>query len=266
MSMLAEHGSTVCVQSAIYPGMKAIAAQLGIKLIAVESDPEGPVIHKLETLYQTEKVSALYLNPTLQNPTTQTISLKRRQEIAQLTIHYSVPIIEDDPYVFLPEKIISPIYNFAPELTYYITGLSKCFGAGLRTAYLYTPNDLLAKRVAGALRALSVMASPVTNALSTDWIFDGTVNEIIKAIKKETKIRQSFAKELLAEFISHNNQDVFHLWVDIPSQIEMNPSVLAAHLREHGVNAVSSSTKNWFRWVLNSRRVSGIFKNSCCYF
>ena len=241
MSMLAEHGSTVCVQSAIYPGMKAIAAQLGIKLIAVESDPEGSVIHKLETLYQTEKVSALYLNPTLQNPTTQTISLKRRQEIAQLTIHYSVPIIEDDPYVFLPEKIISPIYNFAPELTYYITGLSKCFGAGLRTAYLYTPNDLLAKRVAGALRALSVMASPVTNALSTDWIFDGTVNEIIKAIKKETKIRQSFAKELLAEFISHNNQDVFHLWVDIPVQVEMNPSVLAAHLREHGVNAVSSA-------------------------
>ena len=241
MSMLAEHGSTICVQSAIYPGMKAIAAQLGIKLIAVDSDADGPIIHKLETLYQTEKVSALYLNPTLQNPTTQTISLKRREAIAKLTIHYSIPIIEDDPYVFLPEKMVSPIFNFAPELTYYITGLSKCFGAGLRTAYLYAPNDVLAKRAAGALRALSVMASPVTNALSTDWIYDGTVDDMVSAIKKETRVRQSFAEKYLSEFIISNNPEVFHLWVDIPSQVEMNPSVLAAHLREHGVNAVSSA-------------------------
>ena len=241
MSMLARPGSTVCVQSLIYPGIKAIASQLGIKLIAVDSDAQGPIIYKLEELYQTQKVSALYLNPTLQNPTTQTISLKRRKQIAKLTSHYSVPIIEDDPYVFLPEKPISPIFNFAPELTYYITGLSKCFGAGLRTAYLYTPSHTHAKKASGALRALSVMASPITNAISSELIIDGTVSDSILAIVKESRVRQKIAEKHLSKFIINNDKDVFHLWLSIPSNVEMNPSVLASHLREHGVNAVSSA-------------------------
>ena len=241
MSMLVVPGSTVCVQSLIYPGVKAIASQLGIKLIAVDSDDQGPIIYKLEELYQTQTISALYLNPTLQNPTTQTINLKRRKQIAKLTSHYSVPIIEDDPYVFLPEKRISPIFNFAPELTYYITGLSKCFGAGLRTAYLYTPSSTHAKKTAGALRALSVMASPITNAISTELIVNGTVNDAIVAIIEESRIRQKIAEQHLSQFIISNDKDVFHLWISIPSNVEMNPSVLASHLREHGVNVVSSA-------------------------
>jgi len=241
LSMLAGQGGTVCVQSLVYPGLKAIAAQLDIKLISIDSDSEGPIIYKLEALYQTEKISALYVNPTLQNPTTETISLKRRKQIAKLAMHYSVPIIEDDPYAFLPEVPVLPIYNFAPQLTYYITGLSKCFGAGLRTAYLYTPSNSINKKVAGALRSLMVMASPITDTLSTDWINDGTVDEAITAIRKETRIRQAFAHKYLADFIIYSDKDVFHLWVRIPSKVEMNPSVLATHLRDHGVNAVSSA-------------------------
>jgi len=240
MSMLVSPGETVCVPSLIYPGMKAIAAQLGVKLIAVDSDEQGPIIYKLEELYQTQKISALYLNPTLQNPTTHTISLKRRQQIASLASHYSIPIIEDDPYVFLPETPISPIYNFAPQLTYYITGLSKCFGAGLRTAYLYTPSPSHAKKMAGALRALSVMASPITNAISSDLITEGTVQEVILALRDETKARHELASKYLEKFIISSNSDVFHLWLRIPNNVDMNPSVLASHLRENGVNAVSS--------------------------
>ncbi len=240
-SLLAARGSTVCVESLIYPGMKAIAAQLGVTLTAISSDEDGPIINEMKALLSTQSVAAIYLNPTLQNPTTRTISINRRQAIAELSTHYSVPIIEDDPYALLIDKAIPPIASFAPELTYYITGFSKCFGAGLRTAYLYAPSNLLAQRAAGALRALSVMASPITNALATDWIYDGTLWEVIEGIKNETAIRQACAKEHLSDFIADNNPDVFHLWLDLPKKIEMNPSVFAAHLRENGVNAVSSA-------------------------
>ena len=241
MSMLAGRGETVCVQSLVYPGLKAIAAQLGIALSAIDSDDDGPVISQLEALCSGRKISAIYLNPTLQNPTTQSISLNRREAIADVAMHYSVPIIEDDPYARLQETPIAPIASFAPDITYYVTGFSKCFSAGLRTAYLYAPSKLLAQRVAGALRALSVMASPITNALATDWINDGTVNSVIQAIRDETYVRQSYAKKHLGNYIKHNQRDVFHLWLQLPKNFEMPPSIFATYLREQGVNAVSSA-------------------------
>lgn len=241
MSMLAGRGETVCVQSLIYPGLKAIAAQLGIELCAIDSDNDGPIINQLEALCSGKKIAAIYLNPTLQNPTTQTISINRRKAIAELAMHYSVPIIEDDPYARLLETPIPPIATFAPDITYYITGFSKCFSAGLRTAYLYAPSKLIAQRVAGALRALSVMASPITNALATDWIMDGTVNAVIDAIRIETKTRQKVAAKHLENYIKQNQPAVFHLWLSLPNKLEMNPSLLATHLREQGVNAVSSA-------------------------
>lgn len=241
MSMLAGRGETVCVQSLIYPGLKAIAAQLGIALSAIDSDEQGPNITQLEALCSGKKIAAIYLNPTLQNPTTHSISINRRKAIAELAMHYSVPIIEDDPYARLLESPIPPIASFAPDITYYITGLSKCFSAGLRTAYLYAPSKLLAQRVAGALRALSVMASPITNALATDWVLDGTVNSVIESIRDETEVRQRYATKHLEKYIKSNESAVFHLWLSLSKSIEMNPSLLATHLREQGVNAVSSA-------------------------
>ena len=118
MSMLAGRGETVCVQSLVYPGLKAIAAQLGIALSAIDSDDDGPIISQLEASCSGRKVSAIYLNPTLQNPTTQSISLNRREAIADIAMHYSVPIIEDDPYARLLEAPIAPIASFAPDITY----------------------------------------------------------------------------------------------------------------------------------------------------
>ncbi len=241
MSMLAGRGSTVCVQSLVYPGLKAIAAQLGIALSSIDSDDDGPIISQLEALCHGKKIATIYLNPTLQNPTTRSISVNRRKAIAEIATHYSVPIIEDDPYALLLEEPMPPIATFAPELTYYITGFSKCFSAGLRTAYLYAPSKLLAQRAAGALRALSVMASPITNALATDWIHDGTVNAVIDTIKDETLFRQKYVQKHLSKYITSNDSAVFHLWLSLPKIIEMNPSIFASHLREHGVSAVSSA-------------------------
>jgi len=226
MSMLAGRGDTVCVQSLIYPRMKAIAAQLGIALGAIDSDDDGPIISQLEALCSGKKIAAIYLNPTLQNPTARSITINRRKAIAKIAMHYSVPIIKDDPYARLLETPIPAIASFAPDISYYITGLSKCFSAGLRTAYLYTPSKLLAQRSAGALRALSVMASPITNALASDWILDGTVNAVIDAIRVETHERQNYAAKHLTKYIKNNQRSVFHLWLSLPKDFEINPSRL----------------------------------------
>src|SRR5439155_15263857 len=165
--------------------LKAIATQLGVQLHAMALDEDGPDVEAFEHACKTIDPKAVYCNPTLLNPTTTTMALARREALADVALRYSVPIIEDDAYAMLPRRRLPPVATFAPDLTYYITGMSKCLGAGLRVAHVCAPGLRAAQRLAGALRATSVMASPITNALATRWIADGTAEAVLEAIRRE---------------------------------------------------------------------------------
>ena len=241
LSLLCGKQGTLCVGHFVYPGLKAIAAQLGVPLVSVQCDQDGPLVKSIEALCKSQQVSALYLNPTLQNPTTRTMGQRRREAIADLALRYNLPIIEDDAYGLVPEDPITAIANLAPELTYYLNGLSKCFGAGSRTAYLIAPSAIQSQRIAGALRALSVMASPITNTLATRWIQNGTLQQIRNQQRKLSRQRQLLARTLLGHLHPVANEDGFHLWLPLPGTLNVNPSDVAVYLRNHGISAVSSA-------------------------
>ena len=241
LSLLCGKRGTLCVGHLVYPGLKAIAAQLGVSLVAVQCDQDGPRVKSIEELCKSQEVSALYLNPTLQNPTTLTMGQRRREAIADLALRYNLPIIEDDAYGLVPETPAPAIANLAPELTYYINGLSKCFGAGSRTAYLIAPSVIQSQRIAGALRALSVMASPITNALATRWIQNGTLHTVRNQQRELSRQRQRRARQVLGHLHPVANEDGFHLWLPLPASLPVNPSDVAVFPRNHGISAVSSA-------------------------
>ena len=80
---------------------------------------------------------ALYCNPTLLNPTTATMSAERRRVLVEVARFHSMPIIEDDAYGFLPRSGPPTLASIGPDITFYIAGLAKCLGAGLRVAFLW---------------------------------------------------------------------------------------------------------------------------------
>ncbi|MGB3621208.1 PLP-dependent aminotransferase family protein [Ketobacter sp. MCCC 1A13808] len=241
LSLHCSKSNSLCVGSLVYPGLKAIAAQLGIQLLSVDSDQQGPRLRALETLCKAEKIHTLYVNPTLQNPSTASMSRARREGIADLALRYNLTLIEDDAYGLVPEIKHPPIATYAPELTYYINGFSKCFGAGCRTAYLYAPTKLATQRVAGALRALSVMSSPITTSLATRWIQNGTVSKVTQAQRQQSRALQQLAKTVLHPLKYQYHGDGFHLWLPLPKSFSANPSDVAVYLRNHGISAVSSA-------------------------
>ncbi len=241
LTLLCGKDGTLCVNQLVYPGLKAIAVQLGVRLIAVESDQDGPKVKAIEALCKTKQIQALYLNPTIQNPSTITMSRQRREAIADLALRYSLPIIEDDAYGWVPERPVKPIAALVPELVFYVNGLAKCFGAGCRTAYLYAPNQTKAQRTAGALRALNVMSSPITNALVTRWIQHRTFHKVRDSQRVLSRQRQELARDILGEFKPAAHSDAFHLWLPLPKHLHINPSDLAMFLRNHSVSAVAGA-------------------------
>ncbi|MDB5818940.1 MAG: GntR family transcriptional regulator, partial [Rhizobacter sp.] len=239
VSLLARPGELICVEALTYPGIKAITTQLGVLLHPLRVDDDGPLPEDFELACKTHKPRALYCNPTLVNPTTVTLSRGRREALVDIALRYNVPIIEDDAYAMLPTEVAPPMALLAPELTYYVTGFSKCLGAGLRTAYVCAPNARQTQRIAGALRATTVMASPVTNAITTRWVNDGCAEAMLQAVRAESVARQLIAAKHLAHHQVFAHPEGFHLWLPLTTAWSVND--FAADLRSRGVGVVSSA-------------------------
>ena len=97
----------------------------------------------------------------------------------------------------------------------------------------------MSQRLAGALRATTVMASPFTNTLTASWIEDGTVERMLQAVRAECAQRNVVAEQHLSSLGMQGHPQAFHLWLPVSggwSAVE-----LANYLRSHGVGAVASA-------------------------
>lgn len=237
-SMLAAPGDTVCAEMLTYPGFRAVAAHLQLNLVGVAIDEQGLIPEAFEEICRHHRPKALYCNPTLNNPTTITLPLARRQAIADIAARYDVAIIEDDAYGALPVAPIPPFAAIAPSLTYHIAGLAKCLSPALRIAYLVAPNIRMAARLAGIIRATSAMAPPLSAAIASRWIEEGTADAVLAAIRAEAKERQTIARAILPEKAMLADVEGFHGWLRLPSSWSRGD--FATRLRSAGVGVVVS--------------------------
>ena len=236
--MLTKPGDTVLCEAITYPGMRSIAAQLRLRLVGLPMDENGILPDAFADACAREAPRAIYLNPTLQNPLTLTMPAERRAEIAAAAQTYSLPIVEDDAYGFIPAEGPAPLAALAPQLTWYIGGLSKCIGAGLRLAYVAAPDDSRALwSFAGAMRTGTVMASPLTTALATRWIEDGTADAILDFLRTEAQARQALAARLLPGCYRADPLS-FNIWLPLPHG--WTRSTFGAHMRACGLGVMAS--------------------------
>lgn len=240
VSILAKPGETILSEAITYPGIRSIAAQLGVNLVGLPMDDDGIEPEALTDACKKLKPKAIYLNPTLQNPTTITVPDQRRREIVSIARRFHVPIIEDDAYGFIPEHGHghSPFAVIAPDLTWHVAGLAKCIGAGLRAAYVVVPDTRSAWPFASALRAATVMASPFTVALVTRWIEDGTADTMLRFIRAETTARQKLAAEIMPPDSYRADPLSFNMWVPLPKL--WTRSGFVEHMRSTGIGVVAS--------------------------
>jgi DNA-binding transcriptional MocR family regulator len=238
LTILAKPGDVVLCEAVTYPGIRSISAQLGLNLTGLAMDDEGVEVDALTRACETLKPKALYLNPTLQNPTTLTIPDSRRRDLAAVARRFGLPIVEDDAYGFIPAHGHAPFASIAPDLTWHVAGLAKCVGAGLRAAYVVAPDTRAAWPFAAALRAATVMASPFTVALVTRWIEDGTADTLLRFIRSETAERQRLVKQILPPGCYKGDPLSFNIWVKLPGP--WSRAAFVEHMRSTNIGVVAS--------------------------
>ena len=228
LPMLARAGDTILAEPLTYPGFIAAARLYGFKIVAMPCDQDGPIVARLEDLCRKAKPRALYLTPTLQNPTTRTISPARRRAIAAAARKHDLTIIEDDAYgAFLPDA--APLARLAPERVFHVSTLSKCLSPGLRTAFVVA-REAAAADTGEALRAAAQMPAPILSDLATRWLETGIADRLFAAVRAESAARMRLARAILPAR-AQGGPHGFHLWLSLPKGWEIPAYVAAARAR-----------------------------------
>lgn len=228
----------LCVPNLTYPGLRMAAERRGVRLVPVACDEEGLDPDAFLESCTAERPRALYLVPTLDNPTTATLPTARRERIVDIARSHGVAIIEDDAYGALPSDAPAPIASLAGDITWHIATLSKCVSPGFRIAYVAVPGTNEAVRLAAELRAINMMASPLTAALASQWVVEGELDAVVAAIRQENGLRQAVAREALQGLDVRAHPCGHHLWLRLPGSWRRGE--FGAHARQLGLSVILS--------------------------
>jgi DNA-binding transcriptional MocR family regulator len=245
-------GEAIAAEPLVYSGLRTAAAQLGRRVATVAADEQGMRPDALERAWREDGVRLVYLNPTLQNPTTRTMPAERRRELAAAAARCGLEIVEDDPYWPLADDAPAPLAAVAPERVHYVATLSKCLTPGLRTAYVLPCGALGQERFLASLRSFALMSSPLVAALAAQWVHDGSAAQLLAGVQAEARARQDLARQLLAG--AEGAPGGIHVWQALPDHWTCGDLARAA--RAEGLAVAASDVFNAGANPPNAIRVS----------
>ncbi len=215
LSTLASRGDVILTEALTYPAFRSAAEQLELQVRGLEMDHDGI---RVEAFRRACKAGAriLYVTPTLHNPTTISVSARRRAAIARVAREFGVRIIEDDVYGILVDDALAPLATYAPEHTYFLSSLTKAVAGGLRIGYVLCPTPGDADRVAGGVRVSTWGAPPLMAQIASRWIRSRTAREILRANRAEASRRQTLATRLLSTYSWRAKRFSYHGWLELP--------------------------------------------------
>ena len=232
LATLLEPGDLLLTEALTYAGVKAVAGLLHLRLRGLAIDAQGLRPDALEDACREGGAKALYLIPTHHNPTTAVMPETRRREIVAVARAHGLAVVEDDVHGLLPEERPRPIAALAPERSYYLTSTSKTLAPGLRIAYVAAPPAMV-PRLAASLRATTWAVAPLTAAVASAWIRDGTADALLAARRQEARERQSIARARLAGADLQTQPEAYYLWLRLPDP--WRGDAFAAEARARGV-------------------------------
>ncbi|MEH6401819.1 MAG: PLP-dependent aminotransferase family protein [Sneathiella sp.] len=258
MAALTGAGDSIATEAYGYPGIKAAAQELGLRISAIEMDDFGMIPAAFEASVKRGKIGLLVTVPTNHNPTGTTVPIERRLEIIRIAKEHNVLILEDGVYGPLQVKNVPTYRELCPETALYLTSFSKVFSPGLRVGYLVAPENLI-PRLVSRLTAVNWMTSPITLDIS-NYLLDTKVIQKYQADhKKECERRFIFAKNLLkpwlADAVVGSGVCLPHLWAQLPASLASSATI--EHARSEGIALIGGD-----RFVMN-RQLDDHFVRIC---
>ncbi|MGA4850372.1 PLP-dependent aminotransferase family protein [Streptomyces sp. G5(2025)] len=196
LSSLVRPGGRVGVEEVTYPLVRAIAEQLGVRLVPIAVDEQGMLPDALAAAHRTASLAAVYVQPTLQNPLSVTAGAERRARLAAVIRDLGCRVVEDGTWGFLAEDAPAPLAALLPERVIFVDSLSKRVAPGLTLGMLAAPADHL-DALARSLRSGGWAAGAFALEAAVRWVGDGTVETLVAAKRADVEVRHGIVRERL---------------------------------------------------------------------
>jgi len=234
LATLCRPGDRVMTEALVDHGIIGLADLLHLQLDGLPIDAEGIIPDAFEAACRETEARVLCTTPTLNNPTVALAGAERRRAIAAIAERYGVAIVEDDVYGRLVPDGPAPLWTWLPGQTYYVTSFTKTVVAGLRTGYVVAPADMV-PRLIRRVRVTSWMATPLVAELATQWLHDGTAEELVQWQREQLAARHAVVDEVLSGFTYVRHPHALHLWLTLPEHWRAEAFVSEARLRNVAV-------------------------------
>lgn len=240
--LLIDRGDPVLVERPSYLGALQAFKVYGPRFRTLPLDEEGMTVVGLEGLL-TERPKFLYLLPNFHNPAGVTLSLERRQRIAELARAAGVPIVEDDPYGQLRYEgdHLPTVYSLDRELAgagspdgnvVYMSSFSKVLAPGLRLGWVTAPQDVIGRLVQlkqGADLHTSTFCQMLAHRISRDGFLDRNTGALRVAYKeRRDAMLAAMDRHFPSEVTWTRPEGGLFLWLTLPESMDSDELLAAA--------------------------------------
>jgi DNA-binding transcriptional MocR family regulator len=139
-----------------------------------------------------------------------------------------------------PGDRLPPQCQLAAQLDVDLTTITRAYGEARR-------------RILVALRSFALMVAPLTAALATQWILDGSADGLMECVRNEARLRHRMARDILAGRYSGAG-DGLHVWLELPAY--WNSSQLARAADSEGIAVTPAEAFATGSGSVNAIRIS----------
>jgi DNA-binding transcriptional MocR family regulator len=222
-------GGRCGVEALTYPFIKGIAARLGVTLVPLAMDEHGVRPDAVQKAHREAHLSALYVQPIIQNPLGMTMPSARRADLLRVVEKLDLIVIEDAVYAFLDDQ--PPLAALAPDRCVVLDSLSKKVAPGLSLGFVVPPLRLR-ESVITSVRSGGWTASGFAFAAAQKLMGDGTAAELSRLKRIDAQQRQKIAVACLSGLEIQTNSKSYHLWLTLPPHWRSQTFVAAAARRD----------------------------------
>jgi DNA-binding transcriptional MocR family regulator len=185
-------GDVILTEDPCYPGLKAAAANAGLRLIGVSTDRDGIVPAALEAALRKHRARLVAVQPRYANPTGSVLATDRRAAVIALAEGYGCFVVEDDWVrdLDLDGPTGPPLIGDDQHgHIIYVRSISKASAPGVRIAAMVARGPVF-EHLATTRLSTDFFTSPVTQAVALQLLSSPSWQRHLAELRVALRLRR----------------------------------------------------------------------------
>jgi len=225
--LLTVPGDGVAAEDPIYPGLKNIFSQAGVRVHGVKVGRAGMDLDELEALLKRERIRLIAVTPNFQNPTGATMEVEARQRLLRAARDAGVPVLENDVYGALRyegEAVASLKSMDETGIVVRLNSFSKIAFPGLRVGWVTASRGLIAA-LAAKKQMTDLHSDQLSQAVLLRFMESGRLEAHVRRMVEAGRLRLARVEESCKTWLPAGTKWTqpkggMNVWVSLPEPLD----------------------------------------------